>query len=81
MDIGQDIKIPYKNGWTTDEIVPVQRSLNQKTNEIGYQQEYEPIAMPVGFTLRLNLYTTHGDLFYIGLNGIDIYDQNGSNIV
>ena len=36
--------------------------------------------MPMGFMFRLNLYSTHGDLFYIGLNGIEILDQNWQNV-
>ena len=37
--------------------------------------------MPVGFSLKINLYSTHGDLFYIGLNGIELYDQNGEELL
>lgn len=79
-DIGQDIKLPFKSGWTNDQIVPVQRSLDQATG-VGFHQEYESIAMPVGFSLKINLYSTHGDLFYIGLNGIELYDQNGEELL
>lgn len=36
--------------------------------------------MPMGFLFKLNLYSTHGDLFYIGLNGIEVYDQTGKDV-
>ena len=36
--------------------------------------------MPMGYMFKLNLYSTHGDLFYIGLNGIELYDQNGYDV-
>ena len=36
--------------------------------------------MPMGFMFKLNLYSSQGDLFYIGLNGIEVYDQNGFDV-
>ena len=44
-------------------------------------QEYEVPLLPMGFTFRFNLYSTHGDSHYIGLNGINILDHLGSNLM
>lgn len=34
----------------------------------------------MGFTVRINMYSTHGDHYYVGLNGIELYDQLGEKI-
>ncbi|XP_028825921.1 protein KIAA0556 isoform X2 [Denticeps clupeoides] len=42
--------------------------------------DYEAPLMPCGFIFQLQLLTTWGDPYYIGLNGMEFYDHNDQKI-
>lgn len=45
-----------------------------------YEEEYESPEMPRGFVFQLQLLSTWGDAYYVGLNGIELYDAQGNII-
>lgn len=43
-------------------------------------EEYEPPEMPSGFVFQFQLMSSWADNYYIGLNGIELYDVSGKVI-
>lgn len=42
--------------------------------------EYDPPQLPEGFVLTFILHNSWGDKFFIGLNGIEIFNEKAENI-
>nr|KAF6272068.1 hypothetical protein mMyoMyo1_007271 [Myotis myotis] len=57
---------------------PAQR-LNTKSLERA-SMDYEAPLMPCGFIFQFQLLTSWGDPYYIGLTGLELYDERGEKI-
>jgi len=44
------------------------------------RQDSDPPALPRGLTVCVSLTATHGDLYYVGLNAIELFDEAGVRI-
>lgn len=38
------------------------------------------LGAPTGFVLQLNIFSTWGDQYYVGLTGVELYDPDGKQI-
>lgn len=77
-DFGQMVSLPYIDGWNEDSMSPLSRPIFASQLVM---QDYETPFLPCGFIFKLRLFSTWGDMHYIGMNGIELYDQKGRPIL
>ncbi|KAG7391350.1 hypothetical protein PHYBOEH_006750 [Phytophthora boehmeriae] len=78
-------------GSATDSTIPLAQSplsppsrLVQKTNSMKpiaeVFQQYQTPLFPTGYIIKFMFLSTWGDTFYLGLNGVELFDQNNALI-
>ncbi|KYM79311.1 hypothetical protein ALC53_10251 [Atta colombica] len=58
-------------------IDPITKSLEELES---FDSNYEAPSMPRGFVYQIIIFSTWGDSYYVGLNGIQLYDNYGKEI-
>ncbi|XP_047570336.1 katanin-interacting protein isoform X1 [Lutra lutra] len=61
------------------QLPPPARRLDSQSQERA-TMDYEAPLMPCGFIFQLQLLTSWGDPYYIGLTGLELYDERGEKI-
>ncbi|XP_011266943.1 protein KIAA0556 isoform X1 [Camponotus floridanus] len=79
-DFAQEINFannPSAQVHLSDQPVDLVKSSEEPTS---LDSNYEAPSMPQGFVYQIIIFSTWGDSYYVGLNGIQIYDNYGNEI-
>ncbi|XP_018307585.1 protein KIAA0556 [Mycetomoellerius zeteki] len=79
-DFVQEISFlnPPNQEQSSNQIIdPITKSLEELES---FDSNYEAPSMPRGFVYQIIIFSTWGDSYYVGLNGIQLYDNYGKEI-
>ncbi|XP_053610778.1 katanin-interacting protein-like isoform X2 [Plodia interpunctella] len=62
------------------ELTALDDRLNEPENLTPWSPVTNDLPVPVGFVLQINIFSTWGDPYYVGLTGVELYDPNGEKI-
>lgn len=77
-DFAQDLL--FNNPDALSELQYPESTIQRKINLQNIVNEYETLMMPSGFVFQFKLFSSWGDQYYIGLNGIEVYDKAGEKV-
>jgi hypothetical protein len=78
-DFGQFIPLPYTEGWSDEACLPFESAPVYAS--LRATQSYETPYLPRGFILKLRIFSSWADPHYVGMNGFELYDQQGKAIL
>ena len=82
IDYSQDLLAPFKEQPLSKEVLSYYSNNKPYLNTIKYQlMKYYVPYCPCGFMLSIQLITNEGDLDYVGMKRIEIYDVLGNELI
>ena len=78
-DYSQTVYFSMSNHYYTDEDIAVFQNFTPAS--LVLKQDYETPFLPTGFVFKLICLSNYGHKNYIGLDGIELYDHFGLNVI